>query len=287
MEGRITRIISNLYTVESNGIEYNCRARGSFRNISLSPLVGDIVDFSESELYILNIHKRKNTLTRPNVANIDLCIIVTSLKRPDFSPFLLDKMIVNVVKEDIEPIICFTKYDLLNEEERNYYNKIISYYESIGYKVFINNEIDKFNRYTAGSLVVLTGQTGVGKSTFINKLIPEINLETNDISDALGRGKHTTRHTEIYKYNDTYIVDTPGFSSLEISDDYLDNLRFYFPEFENDSCKFRDCKHLQEIGCKVQEDVLKGKILPSRYESYKKMVMKDEGFSLNTKKQQK
>jgi ribosome biogenesis GTPase len=285
MVGRITRIISNLYTVEVNNngkiSSYNCRARGKFRNDKLIPLVGDMVKFNEEENYILEIIERKNELSRPMIANVDSALIVTSLKRPDLSTFLLDKMIVNVTIKDIEPIIIFTKYDLLTEEERKEINKIIDYYKQVGYKVALNTELDVIDNYIDNKVVVLTGQTGVGKSTLINKLLPDLNLETNDISDALGRGKHTTRHVELFNYKNSLIADTPGFSSLDIIEDEKDNLRFYFPEFNNDECKFRDCKHINEIGCKVKEDLNDNKILPSRYENYRKMVTNDENFNIN------
>jgi ribosome biogenesis GTPase len=215
------------------------------------------------------------------IANVDSALIVTSLKRPDLSTFLLDKMIVNVTIKDIEPIIVFTKYDLLTEEERKEIDKIIDYYKQVGYKVALNTELDVIDNYIDNKVVVLTGQTGVGKSTLINKLLPDLNLETNDISDALGRGKHTTRHVELFNYKNSLIADTPGFSSLDIIEDEKDNLRFYFPEFNNDECKFRDCKHINEIGCKVKEDLNDNKILPSRYENYRKMVTNDENFNIN------
>lgn len=271
MTGRIIRIISNLYTVESNGKKYECRARGLFRNMEQTPLVGDIVEFNESENYILKINERKNELHRPTVANIDKCIIVTSCKRPDYSSFLLDKMITNIILSSIEPIVCFSKYDLLESDETKFFDEIIEYYNSIGIKTLINFEIDELEKYISNSTVVLTGQTGAGKSSLLNKLDSSLNLATDDISEALGRGKHTTRHVELFKVKDYYIVDTPGFSALDVIDD-KENIRFAFQEFDNNSCKFRDCKHLNEIGCAVKEQVIEGTILESRYENYKKMV---------------
>ena len=282
MVGRITRIISNLYTVEAEGKSYNCRARGKFRNDKLIPLVGDYVEISD-ENYILDIKERKNSLSRPMIANIDQALIVTSLKRPELSTSLLDKMIVNVLVTGVEPIIVFTKYDLLTDEERENYDKIISYYKDVGFKAVINSETDKLDEYIDGKVVVLTGQTGVGKSTLLNRLLPEINQETNDISEALGRGKHTTRHVELFKYKNSFIADTPGFSSLDINEEEKDNLKFYYPEFKNDECKFRDCKHINEIGCKIKEDVLNGVILQSRYDNYKKMVVGDENINFYNK----
>ena len=194
---------------------------------------------------------------------------------------LIDKMLVNVLSMEVEPIIVFTKYDLLTSDEKAYYDSIIEYYKKIGYKAIINTEIDVLDKYIDNKVVVLTGQTGVGKSTLLNKLLPDINQETNDISEVLGRGKHTTRHVELFKYKTSFIADTPGFSSLDITE--KDNIKFYFLEFKNDDCKFRDCKHINEIGCKVKEDVESGIILQSRYDNYKKMVVESENINFNNK----
>lgn len=273
MTGRIIRIISNLYTVEANNNLYNCRARGLFRNREQTPLVGDIVEFNEKDNYILEIHKRKNELKRPMIANIDKCIIVTSCKRPDFSSLLLDKMLTNIILSNIEPIIVFSKYDLLESNEKGEFDQLIAYYNRIGIKTLINSEIEKLENIISSSTVSLTGQTGAGKSTLLNKLDSNLNLKTDDISEALGRGKHTTRHVELFKVHDYYIADTPGFSALDVIDDVY-NIRFAFYEFDNNACKFRDCKHLNEIGCNVKEQVEAGTILKSRYENYRSMMIK-------------
>ena len=282
MNGRIVKIISNSYTVSSNGEKYNCIPRGKFRYIKTSPKVGDIVEFNPDTLTIDSIEPRFNELKRPEVANIDIAIIVSSLTRPDFSSYLLDKMIANVVLKDIKPIIVLTKADLLSSDELESFKLIIEYYNNIGIPTLLNTELDKLKELIKGSLVTLTGQTGVGKSTLINKIKPELNLETNDISEALGRGKHTTRHTEVYDFKDFYIVDTPGFSALDL-DILKENLRFAFVEFDN-SCKFNDCMHLNEIGCRVKEQVDNHEILESRYENYKRMVEEYEDISKYPKK---
>ena len=271
MTGRIIRIISNLYTVSANNEIYECRARGLFRKKDITPLVGDIVEFSESDLYITDITPRKNELSRPKVANIDKCIIVSSVKNPDFSSFLLDKMLVNIMLNNIEPVVVFTKYDLLDESEKSSINSIKDYYNKIGIKTLINDDISTIKSYISGSTIALTGQTGAGKSTLINKMDASLNLKTDDISIALNRGKHTTRHVELFKVDDFYIMDTPGFSALDINVPKI-SVRFAFPEFPNDECKFNDCKHIGESGCRIKELVEDGTILESRYENYRKMV---------------
>ena len=275
--GRIVKNISNLYTVEVNNEKYDCRARGIFRNNNEIPLVGDIVEVDLDNSIITKINARKNELTRPTIANIDACIIVTSLKEPDYSASLLDKMLTNVILSNIKPIIVFSKYDLLTDSEKKHFDSIIEYYKSIGIDVLLNTEISKLESLISNQTVTLTGQTGAGKSTLINKLDKNLNLATDEISYALGRGKHTTRHVELFKVKDYYIADTPGFSALDVIDD-KENIRFAFYEFEEYLCKFRDCKHLNEIGCKVKEDLEAGKILNSRYESYKGM-MNNENIS--------
>lgn len=271
MTGRIIRIISNLYTVSTNTKTYECRARGIFRKEDISPLVGDIVEFNESDLVITKIMPRKNELTRPKVANIDKCIIVSSVKNPDFSSFLLDKMLVNIILNNIEPVIVLSKYDLLDDEEKSSINKIKDYYNKIGIKTLINDDISTIKKYISSCTIALTGQTGAGKSTLINKMDESLNLKTDDISYALNRGKHTTRHVELFKVDDFYIMDTPGFSALDITVPNI-SVRFAFTEFPNDECKFNDCKHLNEKGCRVKELVENGSILESRYENYRKMV---------------
>ena len=283
MNGIIVRIISNLYSVKTTDGIHECRARGKFRKDEISPVVGDFVTIDPVNNYILEIKPRRNELKRPIIANVDACIIVSSLKRPTFSPFLLDKMISNVLLEDIEPIVVLSKYDLLDEDEKKEIQDIIDYYNKIGIKVIINSNVDEINKAIDRKTIVLTGQTGVGKSSLLNRLDINLNLETNDISDALGRGKHTTRHVEFFPYKNSLIADTPGFSALEIDKDRLDNIRYTFYEFKNDECKFRDCKHLKETGCAVLRDLENGLILPSRYESYRKMV-EDEGSNFFSKK---
>lgn len=270
--GTIVKIVSNLFTIEDDITKKRipCRARGKFRNDKIIPLVGDKVEYSLEDKYILSIKDRTCELSRPMIANVDYAIIVTTCKRPDFSSFLLDKMIVNVTLNNIEPIICFSKYDLLNESEKENINNYIDYYNSIGIKALINRDIDKLLSTIENKIIVLTGQTGSGKSTLLNSINPELNLKTDDISNALNRGKHTTRHVELYELGKNYIADTPGFSALDVIKD--ENIRFAFNEFDNNGCKFRDCKHINEKDCAVKMQVLNNEILESRYNNYIKMI---------------
>jgi len=242
MQGQIIKNVSNDYTVLSNGEKYVCKARGKFRKLNLTPLVGDHVIFDEKNNYILEILPRKNSLVRPPVSNIDQVIIVTSVKRPDFDTNLLDKMLSIVEFNNIKPIICLTKLDLLDEEELDEINNYINYYKKIGYNVVINTELDKIKELIKGKINVFTGQSGAGKSTLLNKLDSSLNLKTDEISLALNRGKHTTRHTELINVCDCWIADTPGFSALEFIGMENSDIRDNFIEFNEykDKCKYKD-----------------------------------------------
>lgn len=274
MEGIIIKNISNDYLVKSNNKEYICRPRGKFRNMKLIPLVGDKVIFDEEKKYLLEILPRKNSLIRPSVANVDQAVIVSSVKNPDFDTNLLDKLLTIISYNNIEPIICFTKLDLLNVDERKEIDKYIDYYRSVGYIVVTNEKKLNFNNLFRDKITVLTGQSGAGKSSLLNFLDSELNLKTDEISLALNRGKHTTRHTELYELLDGYIVDTPGFSSVDFRGmtdiDIRDNMKEMFDNLHY--CKYRDCLHIKEDGCMVRELVLNDKILSSRYENYKNFV---------------
>ena len=272
MEGKIVKIISNLYTVESNNNLYNCRARGKIKYNKLTPLVGDKVLFDNKEKYILEILPRKNSLDRPSISNIDSALIITSVKKPDLSLNLLDKQITLCVINNIEPIIVFTKLDLLNKKDLKYIKSIMKYYSNIGIKVCTNNNLFKLKKYIKNKTLVLTGQTGAGKSTLMNKLDKKLNLATNEISEALGRGKHTTRHVELFKYKTSFIADTPGFSSLDLNNVNLEDIKNSFIEFKNVNFPYKDCTHTNENECTIKELVNNNKILKSRYENYLRMV---------------
>lgn len=269
MEGRIIKNISNDYVVKVDNKLYTCKPRGKFRISNLTPLVGDIVEIDNNNNYIIDIKKRKNSLIRPSVSNIDKAIIVTSVK-PKLDTNLLDKLLVLTMYNNIEPVICFTKLDLLNLEELKEINSIINYYESIGYVTVKNTEIDKIKSFLKNNLSVFVGQSGAGKSSLLNKLDSKLELKTNEISKALGRGKHTTRHVELFEVCEGLVVDTPGFSSLDLSSlsnmDIRDNMKEMFDNL--DKCKYRDCMHYKEDGCYVKSLVDDNVILKSRYDNY-------------------
>ncbi len=274
LKGRIIKNISDIYTVKANDTLYECKARGKFRNLKLTPLVGDIVEFNELENYILTILPRSNYLERPSISNINIALIVTSLKKPDLSLNLLDKEISSIILANIEPVICFTKLDLGTKEDLKELKKLTKYYEKIGIKVFNNQNLPKLIKYLKGKYVVLTGQTGAGKSSLINKIEPTKNIKVGQISEALNRGKHTTRHTEFHNIKDIYIADTPGFSALDLTKYSLEEIKESFKEFQNISCEYKDCKHLKEQNCGVKKEVMKGHILQSRYDNYLNFIKK-------------
>ena len=252
LEGQIININSNQYKVLCNDKEFICSARGKFRNDKITPMVGDYVLIDKQNNQIIKILPRKNFLLRPNVANVDIALIITSVKKPNLDLYLLDKLLTIIVFNKIKPIICFTKIDLLNDKELINFKKIRNYYEKI-YDVIDNNQIEIFK------------QTGSGKSTFINKIDPILNLQTNEISLSLGRGIHTTRMTTLYKEDGFYICDTPGFSSLDLVNIELKDLKQSFLEFNNYDCKFKDCNHINTFGCQIENNE---NILKSRYENY-------------------
>ena len=266
MKGIIVKQISNDYTVRSHK-DYICKAPGKFRKLNLTPMVGDHVIFDESARVLLDILPRKNYLQRPPVANIDQVLIITSLKNPDFDSHLLDKLLVVTEWNNIIPIIVFTKSDLVNICD---YEAVMNYYKSIGYKVYLNTETKEISKVFKDKVSVFAGQSGAGKSTLLNKIDKSLNLKTGEISLALNRGKHTTRHTELLNLCDGLVADTPGFSALDFIGMSKEDIRDNFIEFNlyRDKCKFRDCYHIHEKECKVKEKVNDGTILKSRYENY-------------------
>ena len=270
--GKIVKALAGFYYVKDGDDVYQTRARGIFRKRKLSPLVGDSVDFESDNLKegtITHIHDRKNSLVRPQVANVDQLLITMSIKNPNFSFYLMDRFIAYSESHGIDPVLIITKIDLNSDEVLQ--DKIKETYKM--YDIFFT-EKDTVNESLKdifpNKLSVLAGQTGVGKSTLLNTLLPELNLETNEISDKLNRGKHTTRHVELVDKNGGEIADTPGFSTIDFTHIEKEDLRFYFKEFNDysDHCKFRGCVHINEPKCAVKEAVNKGDIKESRYNSY-------------------
>jgi ribosome biogenesis GTPase / thiamine phosphate phosphatase len=277
-EGKIIKALSGFYYVLSEGNVFQCRGRGVFRKQKITPLVGDHVVFqatSENEGYILEIRERKNSLVRPPIANVEQAILVFSAVEPDFSPKLLDRFLVLVESEQIAPIIVVNKMDLVDDKAKPTIEQYIRDYERIGYDVVetstVTKEgIERLLSYLEGRISVVAGQSGVGKSSLLNALRPDLQLKTNDISTHLGRGKHTTRHVELLEIGGGLVADTPGFSALELDDIEIEELPLYFPEFRerSDGCKFRGCLHVAEPKCAVREAVEAGQIPSYRYENY-------------------
>ena len=278
-EGKIIKALSGFYYVLSNEEITQCRGRGIFRKNKVTPLVGDHVSFqseNEKEGYILEVFERKNELVRPPIANVDQAILVFSAVEPDFSTALLDRFLVLVESKEIEPLICVTKMDLVKGDEREMINDYVEAYRSFGYEVVITSSkteegLAALKPHLAGKISVFAGQSGVGKSSLLNALRPELDLKTSDISTHLGRGKHTTRHVELIEVDDGGLVaDTPGFSSLEFSELELEELSSCFPEMaeKSDECKFRGCFHINEPKCAVKKAVENGEIPEFRYDHY-------------------
>lgn len=276
MNGQIIRIISNLYTVKCGELIYGCRARGKFRNMNINPMVGDNVVIDVDDNVIVDILPRKNELSRPVVANVDIAFIVTSVKSPNLDLNLLDKLISIITYNDIEPVICFTKVDLLTEDEIQYVESLKNYYELIGIKVVYNTEIVEIKKIIRNKLAVLAGQTGAGKSSLINSLDNGLQLKTDEISKALGRGKHTTRHVELFEIGDGLLADTPGFSCISLAELSNEQIRDSFIEFGNYECRYRDCMHDKEVGCQVKDALENKRILQSRYDNYIQFLRSDK-----------
>ena len=269
LKGRIININSTKYLVSVNDKVYDCTLRGKFRNDKITPLVGDFVNINEKDLQIMEIFPRLNMLKRPNIANVDYALVVTSTKKPDLDLYLLDKLLTTIKVSNIKAIICFTKLDLLNELEQKEIEKLTNYYRNIGYDVITNNDTEEFKKRVNGKVVVACGQTGAGKSTFINKIDKTLNLETKPISDSLNRGVHTTRYVSLYTIDNFYLADTPGFSLLDISFLTDEQIKDSFIEFNNYQCKYKDCSHINTEGCEIYNNQ---DILSSRYDNYVKLI---------------
>ncbi|WP_101843838.1 ribosome small subunit-dependent GTPase A [Halobacillus sp. Marseille-P3879] len=280
--GKIVKALSGFYYVYHEGVVYQCRGRGVFRKKKITPLVGDIVEFQAETLkegYILSIENRANEFVRPPIANVDQALIVTSAANPEFNPLLLDRFLVLVEAKRLEPVIVISKVDQIKEEKFSSIKAYQKIYEGLGYPVLLSamNDrllIEDIKHYLAEKTTVIAGQSGVGKSSLLNFLDPSLNIETNEISASLGRGKHTTRHVELYEIAGGLVADTPGFSSLEFGEMELEELSECFPEFVavQDECKFRGCIHAKEPKCAVKAGVEQGDIAKHRYDHYLQFV---------------
>lgn len=278
LEGQIRKAISGFYYVQNDGNLVQCKGRGVFRKRGVHPLVGDFVTYvpdGENDAIITVVQERSNELVRPPIANVDQALLVFSIVEPDFSTHLLDRFLAVIESFDIQPIICLTKKDLAAEKELTMVMEIAEYYEKIGYQViktFIDDEKlpELLKPIFRDKTTVLAGQSGVGKSTLLNTVLPALGLKTGVISEALGRGKHTTRHVELLEVAEGLVADTPGFSSLEFDHIEKEQLSRYFIEFDeaSSSCKFRGCLHLNEPKCAVKDLVETGEIMQHRYENY-------------------
>ncbi len=280
MQGKIVKGIAGFYYVHvvESGV-YECKAKGIFRKERLKPLVGDDVEIerlSEDEGNITKILPRKNELIRPAVANIDQALVVFAAAKPDPHFNLLDRFLVMMERKEIPVILCFNKEDIVSAEELQ---KLKNIYSDCGCSLVFASareatNIQQIKNLLKGKTTVIAGPSGVGKSSLINLLQPEAKMETGSISKKIERGKHTTRHSELFPLDEnSYIMDTPGFSSLYVNDFEKEELKYYFPEFEpyEGSCKFNGCDHIHEPGCAVKAAVEQGRIHPVRYENYTEM----------------
>lgn len=276
-EGVIIKGISGFYYVEIPNREIiECKARGKFRKDKINPIVGDrvkIIIGDDNKGVIDEIMPRKSELIRPLVANVDQAFLVFALKKPDINRMLLDKLLILIEHHNLKAIICLNKSDLFTAQE---FNEISETYKKIGYEVILTNGktgegIDKLREYAINRISVFVGPSGVGKSTIFNKIQDKVKMETGDLSLKVDRGKHTTRHAELIEISEgSFIVDTPGFSSMDIDFIKPEELQYAFKEFEEhlNTCKFTSCLHNKEKDCGIKEEVENGNISRERYETY-------------------
>ena len=272
MQGLIIKLISGDYTVVTEDKQtYVCKPRGTFRLNEISPKVGDRVIIDPENRIIMELLPRKNDLIRPFVSNVDKMFLIFPVKEPDLNLNLLDRMLAILEYNEIESIIVFSKIDLLNDLSE--FEKISNYYQKIGYKVYKTSKFQD-NSYLLNefknSISVFAGQSGAGKSSLLNLFDPTLELKTQEISHALGRGKHTTRHTELHRIGDGWIADTPGFGNADFEFEDLLSFSHSFIEFfeASENCKFKGCLHVNEPGCEVKRLVENEKILKSRHDNY-------------------
>lgn len=280
MQGKIMKGIAGFYYVHVEGYGvYECKAKGIFRKEGVKPLVGDnveldVLDEAEKLGNIRQILPRKSALLRPAVANVDQALVLFAIVKPNPNFNLLDRFLIHMERQQLPMVICFNKEDIASDQEKEALRRS---YETCGYQVLFisvleNRGVEQVKTILEGKTTTLAGPSGVGKSSLINRLAPHISMETGEISEKIERGRHTTRHSEIIPLGrETYIMDTPGFTSLAIPDITKEELGGYYPEFREYEpfCKFRGCAHLSEPSCGVKEAVEAGKISQVRYENYK------------------
>lgn len=279
MQGKILKGIAGFYYVYGEDeILYECKAKGSFRKEKVKPLVGDnveidVLDRNTSTGNIQRILPRKNELVRPSVANIDQALILFALKHPTPNFNLLDRFLIMMHQQNLPCIICFNKQDIASEKEQDDIQKS---YEKAGYQVFFlsvieDRGIENLQKILQGRTTTVAGPSGVGKSSLINRICPIAQMEVGEISRKIKRGKNTTRHTELFAMNaHSYIMDTPGFSSLNLFEIEKEELRNYYPEFKpyEDACRFSGCVHIKEPGCAVKAAIEQQQISELRYRNY-------------------
>ena len=287
MEGLIVKALSGFYYVQTDNGIVECRARGKFRKEHMTPLVGDRVQIAmeAGKGTVTEILPRRNSFIRPAVANLDALVVLASCVIPVTEPFLIDRITAIAGNQNVPVILCVNKCDLDDG------TRLVKIYEHAGYRVIRTSAetgegVEELRAAIAGGVVAFTGNSGVGKSSILNCLDPGFQIRVGEVSDKLGRGRHTTRHVELYRLSDgTYVADTPGFSSFDTEQMELvlkENLQYAFPDFAPylGHCQFNDCAHLAEPGCRVLEAVESGDIEPTRHESYRRLYEKAKEIKL-------
>ena len=279
MRGKIVKGIAGFYYVHAEDLQiYECRARGIFRRENIKPLVGDdveleVLDQQEKEGNIRKILPRRSRLIRPAVANIDQALVIFAIRKPEPNFNLLDRFLIMMEQQGLPSVICFNKSDIASAQDRA---DLQSAYETCGYQVFFisvkeEEGLREVRRVLQGKTTTVAGPSGVGKSSLINCLYPQAGMETGAVSEKIDRGRHTTRHSELFALDgESYIMDTPGFSSLQLFDMEKEELKDFYPEFREyeDGCRFRGCVHVSEPGCSVKAALAEGRISKVRYHNY-------------------
>jgi ribosome biogenesis GTPase len=279
MQGKIIKGIAGFYYIYAeDGNIYECKAKGIFRKDNFKPLVGDNVEITvlneeEKEGSVTSILPRRNSLIRPAVANVDQAFLIFAMENPKPNFLLLDRFLIMMKQQEIPAVICFNKKDVGEKEEME---KLYEIYTGCGYRVVLSSTyegegMDEIHEILKGKTTVVAGPSGVGKSSITNCMQGEVQMETGEISKKLKRGKHTTRHSQVIPVEkNTFLVDTPGFSSLYLIDMKEEELRDYFPEFVmyEPQCRFQGCMHIHEPGCAVKKALSEGKISQQRYDNY-------------------